>query len=295
MPVLEYLTIKSDEGSSVGHILAARLHLSPSLIRRLKTREGGILLNGAAARVNARVAAGDTVSADVSDFEGGNLASPIPFPLDIVFEDEWLAVINKPAGMAVHGGEGSVTLANALAALWGAETAFHAVSRLDKGTSGLMIAAKCGYIHDRLRRMLHGEDFRREYLAVCAGNIESDFGTVELPISASAVAGTRRAIDPRGLKSVTEYRVLTRFDGVTLLRVRPLTGRTHQIRLHFSAIGHPLIGDGVYGEKSPLIERPALHSERILLRHPVSNEVLEFCAPMPGDMEKIFTNRSLLL
>jgi 23S rRNA pseudouridine1911/1915/1917 synthase len=135
------------------------VYMAPSLISRVKLRDGGICINGEQAHTDRRVSSGDVVTADVSDIAPYNPAKPMDFPLGILYEDEDLAIINKPAGMAVHGGEGGATVASALAFIWGSGVSFHPVSRLDKGTSGLLMVAKSAYIHDRLRRMLHTDGF----------------------------------------------------------------------------------------------------------------------------------------
>lgn len=155
-----------------------------------------------------------------------NERCPSPAPLTFVYEDEDIAVLNKSPDMAVHGSTGGqgCTVANALAALWGRDAAFHPVSRLDRGTSGIMVIAKSAYVHDLLRRMLHTDAFRREYLALARGAFPDDSGTVDLPIGRDEAAPTKRAITPDGQPSRTEYTVLERFPAGALLRVRPLTG-----------------------------------------------------------------------
>ena len=217
-----------------------------------------------------------------------NEALPIAAPLSFVCEDEDIAVLNKSPDMAVHGSTGGqgCTVANALAALWGRETAFHPVSRLDRGTSGLMVIAKSAYVHDLLRRMLHTDAFRREYLALARGEFPDDSGTVDLPVGRDIGAPTKRAVTPDGQPSRTEYTVLERFPTGALLRVRPLTGRTHQIRVHMAAIGHPLFGDALYGTPDDMLRRPALHSAYLSLRHPVTGERMELTAALPDDLKE---------
>ena len=217
-----------------------------------------------------------------------NEALPIAAPLTFVYEDEDIAVLNKSPDMAVHGSTGGqgCTVANALAALWGRDTAFHPVSRLDRGTSGIMVIAKSAYVHDLLRRMLHTDAFRREYLALARGAFSDDAGTVDLPIGRDGAAPTKRAVTPDGQPSRTEYTVLERFPAGALLRVRPLTGRTHQIRVHMSALGYPLAGDQLYypAFSDTKIKRQALHSHRLSFSHPVTGEMLTFTSPLPCDM-----------
>jgi len=272
-------------GRTIRNLLGAELRMAPSLISRTKLRPGGILLNGQPAHTDVRVRAGDVLAADVSDIAPRAAAAPLDAPLEIVYEDEDLAVLNKPAGLAVHGGDGlGPTVASALACRWGPDAAFHPVSRLDKGTSGLMVVARSAYIHDRLRRVLHTPAFRREYLAVAEGIVTPAQGSIALPIAAAPVEGTRRAVTPDGLPCRTDYRVLETGGGLSLLSVLPLTGRTHQIRVHFSAIGHPLAGDALYGGATALITRPALHSVRVTLTQPVTGQAIDVTAPLPADI-----------
>ena len=288
------LTLTVDEawdGSTVKHLLRARLHMAEGLIARVKLRETGLMRNGERVFTTARLHTGDVLCVEIGDESAVNEALPIAAPLTFVYEDEDIAVLNKSPDMAVHGSTGGhgCTVANALAALWGRETAFHPVSRLDRGTSGLMVIAKSAYVHDLLRRTLHTDAFRREYLALARGEFPYDFGTVDLPVGRDIGAPTKRAVMPDGQPSRTEYTVLERFPTGALLRVRPLTGRTHQIRVHMAAIGHPLFGDALYGTPDDMLRRPALHSAYLSLRHPVTGERMELTAALPDDLKEKMT------
>lgn len=141
--------------------------------------------------------------------------------------------------------------------------------------------------------MLHTDAFRREYLALARGAFPDDSGTVDLPIGRDEAAPTKRAVTPGGQPSRTDYTVLERFPAGVLLRVRPLTGRTHQIRVHMAAIGHPLFGDALYGSLDDMLSRPALHSAYLSLRHPVTGETLELTAPLPDDLERFLANQRI--
>ena len=285
------LTLIVDEawnGSTVKHLLRARLHMAEGLIARVKLRETGLMRNGERVFTTARLHTGDVLCVEIGDEGAVNEALTIAAPLTFVYEDEDIAVLNKSPDMAVHGstdGHGC-TVANALAALWGRETAFHPVSRLDRGTSGLMVIAKNAYVHDLLRRMLHTDAFRREYLALARGAFPHDSGTVDLPVGRDIGAPTKCAVTPDGQPSRTEYTVLERFPTGALLCVRPLTGRTHQIRVHMAAIGHPLFGDALYGTPDDMLRRPALHSAHLSLRHPVTGERMELTAALPDDLKE---------
>ena len=276
------------EGRTVRHYLGTELHISRTLISRIKRRKKGITRNGTPCRTDERLCAGDVLAVQVGDEGGGNEAEPIPAPLRIVYEDEDLAVIDKPAGLAVHGVPGGApTLANAMAALWGPAQAFHPVHRLDRGTSGLMVAAKSAYVQELLRRALHTGAFRREYLALIPGTLTPAKGTVDLPIGREEGHPTRRQVRADGQSARTEYEILEISDRYSLLRLRPLTGRTHQLRVHMAALGHPLPGDALYGGDMSALSRPALHSARIELRHPVTGEQLVFTSPPPEEWKPL--------
>ena len=180
--------------------------------------------------------------------------------------------------------EETVTIAGAVAHYLGGG-AFHAVNRLDRGVTGVMVVAKNGYMHQRCMVILHTEDFRREYRGVCDGVPQPTKGTIDLPISRQPDSLLKRRVDPEGLPSRTEYETLSVSHGRTLLRLRPITGRTHQLRLHMAAIGCPLTGDWLYGaEDKSLIARPALHSYELWLHHPLTDQLLHITAPLPEDM-----------
>lgn len=277
-------------GRTVKSLLRRELGISDGMLARLRQRPGSILCNGEPVRTIDRVQAGDTITVQVGDPRPGGRFTPMDVPLHILFEDDDLLVLDKPAGMAVHGktDRGEATVANALAYHLGADAVFHPVNRLDRGTSGVMAVAKSGYIHDRLRQTLHTADFQREYLAVAEGVVTPANGVIDLPIARETPNGVRRVVRKDGAAAVTEYHTLGVSHGRTLLRVLPRTGRTHQIRVHFAAIAHPLTGDWLYGTESPDIARPALHSHALTFAHPVTGARLHFTAELPADMKRLF-------
>lgn len=291
--VLTYTVSAQRDGQPLRSVLRGELRLSHTLLKSLKRHEGAIALNGAAVHVNAIVRAGDVVSVTLSERREAPAPEPARrgMPLNIVYEDEDLLVINKPANVAMHprrAAPGAPDAASALAAYLSDGSAAHFVSRLDKGTSGLFIAAKTGYIHDRLRVALHTDALRREYRAVAVGRVVPERGAVELPIGRAEGSVIKRCVREDGLPSRTEYEVLAQ-DGVfSFLRLVPRTGRTHQLRVHMSALGCPLAGDWLYGtEDKALIDRPALHSYELWFTHPVSGQALHFTAPIPEDIERL--------
>ena len=281
------VTVSADmAGRRVKSILRRELRMSEGLIARVKLRPEGFLLNGVRCRTIDRVREGDILTAQVGDPETASGITPMYRPLDILHEDADCAVINKPAGMACHGAtdRGDCTLAAALAHRWGENAAFHPVSRLDRGTSGLICVARSGYAHSLFREALHTEDYRREYLLVCSPPPGEKHGSIALPIAREAPGSIRRCISPDGSPALTEYELIAEEGGLALVRARLRTGRTHQIRLHFAAIGCPLVGDGLYGTASARITRPALHSAFLSMTQPVTGERLTFRLGLPDDM-----------
>lgn len=211
------LTVTPEQaGRTVKSLLRRELHMADGAIARVKTVPDGICLNGAHARTVDRVAAGDVLTVRIDDKRSGGKFTPVAVPLDILYEDADLLALNKPAGMAVHGGydRGEPTVANALAAYLGPDAVFHPVNRLDRGTSGVMLVARSGYVHDRLRRVLHSGDFRRTYLAVACGTGLPPSGTIDLPIARADDGSTRRIPAPGGQPSVTDYTVLASGTGI---------------------------------------------------------------------------------
>lgn len=291
MRILKMTVTAADDSKKVKQLLRGTWQVSSSLLKSLKWRENAILLNGQSVTVAAIVHAGDELTVNIAD--NGEMSphiAAVDYPLDILYEDDDLLIINKPAGIAVHSAaltEETVTIAGAVAHYLG-DTPFHPVNRLDRGVTGVMVVAKSGYMHQRCMAILHTDDFRREYRGICEGTLLSAQGTIDLPIGRDPDSVLKRRIDPNGLASHTEYEVLQANCDRSLLRLRPLTGRTHQLRLHLSAIGHPLIGDWLYGtEARNIITRPALHSYELWLRHPLSGELLHIAAPIPEDMQKL--------
>ena len=292
MRILTYTVTPEEDSRMVKGILRGSLQLSYTLLKSLKWRENAILLNGQSVHINVIVHTGDTVSVVLSertpreDLYCANAAK-----LDIVYEDDDLLVLNKPAGVAMHpksGDASAPSLAAMLTNYLGEGSVPHFVSRLDKGTSGLLIAAKSGYVHDRLRRALHSSDLRREYRAVAVGRVEPPCGVIDAPIDRAEGSIIRRCVRADGLPSLTEYETLQVNDRFTLLRLRPQTGRTHQLRVHMAYLGHPLAGDWLYGtEDKTLIARPALHSYELWFTQPVTGQELHFTAPIPQDMQRL--------
>lgn len=278
------------DGRTAESILKNEFKMSKARISALKRREMGVVLNGARIYTTVTVKAGDTLSAECGDLAPVPTAAPAEVPLDIVFEDEWLMVLNKQAGIACQPTRDpeELSIEHGLARHLGAETCAHPASRLDKMTSGLMTVAKSGYVHELLKREMHTEAFKKEYRGIAVGTVTPAHGFVEEPIGFYEGSSYQRAVRPDGAPSKTEFEVLKVVNGLTLLRLVPHTGRTHQLRLHMAYLGYPLAGDFLYGKEDPsLIGRAALHSYELWLTHPVTEEQLHFTAPLPEDMARL--------
>lgn len=287
------ITISPEQdGATVRHILRAELHFSSHAISRLTRTPTGILVNGQHARTTYVLHSGEVLMVETGDHRPPKVVpTPGNWPLPIVWEDGHLCVVNKPAGMTAHASNflpDTPTVAGALAYTRGTDFIFHSVNRLDKGTTGLMVVAKSGYVHDLLRKSLHTDRFIREYRAVCLGCPQPKQGTIDAPIGRDERSTIARMVRPDGAPAVSHYEVLAEQDGMSLVKLLPETGRTHQLRVHMASIGHPLAGDWLYGtEDHDLIPRPALHSYALTLTHPITGEVLRLTAPIPDDMARL--------
>jgi 23S rRNA pseudouridine1911/1915/1917 synthase len=255
-------------------------------------------LNGATADPSDRVSAGDVVELEVPEAYASELA-PEAIPLDVVYEDEELVVINKPPGMVVHPAPGhySGTLVHALLGRggeWsaaGGEARPGIVHRLDKGTSGLIVVARNDVAHRALSSQLSDRTLSRTYLAIVRGHIKAAAGELEGPIGRHPKERKRMAVVTGGRFARTRYEVVERRRGHTLVRCDLDTGRTHQIRVHLAALGHPVAGDVEYGGRHPGEPgRPMLHAWRLRLRHPRTHAEMSFEAPPPADFDDFWSS-----
>ena len=282
--MLEFIVDKDFEKQTVGRFLRTYCSVSARTLAKLKRVEGAILLNGNRARAVDPVKKGDKISIDIPSGVSDGVTA-VELPIDIVYEDKYLVVINKPPFMPVHPTKVHQldTLANALcfyAKQRGEQYTFHAVNRLDRNTSGLVIVAK-----DRhTASIMSQNEITKHYTAFVMGEI-ADKGTVNEPIELSENSKIVRTVTPEGKPSVTHYEPLENKDGFTVLKLILETGRTHQIRCHMSHIGHPLLGDDLYGGSMSKINRHALHCGFISFNHPIDGEFIEISADLPDDMK----------
>ena len=293
------LTLTADrEGERVDAFLARTVpDLTRSGAQRLLER-GAATLNGRAARKNDRLSPGDALTVSLPDPEPIDII-PQDIPLDVVYEDADVIVVNKPVGLVVHPAPGHPdgTLVNALLyhcgeSLSGINGALRPgiVHRIDRDTSGLIAAAKNDFAHQALAAQLQDHSLARTYEAVAVGGLREDSGTVDAPIGRHPVDRKKMAIDRKnGREAVTHWIVLARYPGYTHVECRLETGRTHQIRVHLASIGHPLLGDVVYGSKKsvPGLAGQCLHARRLRFVHPSTGEPVELECPLPDWFQEV--------
>lgn len=259
--------------------------------RRLLTKakySGEILVNGVYTYVTQKLRAGDLVIVRLPPDEVEHI-EPVEMPLAIRYEDEDLLIVTKPPGLVVHPTRThpTATLANGVIAYYrakGERHSFRPVNRLDKDTSGLMIVAKNQWVHEQCSRMQKERTLKRTYQAIVHGRLQSREGVIDAPIGLREGSIIERMVRPDGQSARTHYRVLAEGEDRTWVELRLETGRTHQIRVHLASLGHPLLGDDLYGGSRELIDRQALHAVQLSLHHPRTGELLTLTEPLPPDM-----------
>jgi len=272
---------------------------SRSQVQRL-IAEGYVQLDGQPAKPAAVLRGGETIDVRAAPPTGSGDVQPEPIPLDVLYDDEWLLVINKPAGLVVHPAPGHWrgTLVSALLHRWrgprpGLDPSRPGiVHRLDKDTSGVLVIAKDAQTLADLGAQFRNRQVEKQYVACVWGRLHKQRGTIAEPIGRNPVHRKRMAVRPGGRAAVTRFEVIERCATVTFVRLYPQTGRTHQLRVHLAAIGHPIVGDAVYGggrrrDETVSIARQALHAERLAFRHPRTGASMHFTAPVPQDLVEL--------
>lgn len=291
----DYITTESDKELPVKELLKRNFGFSSRLLTKLKVH-GGVELNGEPVKMYIKPEPGSRISVrlpqEKSEFEPENI------PISVVYEDDDLLIINKQPGFVVHPTKGHPchTIANGIMNYMEQNNKsfkIRFVNRLDMDTSGLLIIAKNSHCQDDFTKQMMDNAVKKKYVAVVKGLLDEDQGTIDMPIDREQEDHVKRAVMDGGYPSVTHYKVLERYKkGFTLIELLLETGRTHQIRVHMSHIGHPVVGDVLYGVAEVwLIERQALHAKSLSFTHPVTRKFMEVTAPLPQDilelMEKI--------
>ena len=279
--------IRVDRDLKIKDLLIDELNFSVRSISKMK-RDKNIYKNGQPTKPTSMAKPGDIIEIEINEekagFEGQDLG------IAIVYEDQDLIVADKPPFMVVHPTKSHFdgTLANAITyhiGRIGEDCRIRFVNRLDMNTSGLVVIAKNSYAHHKLSLDMGQDRVHKEYLAIVEGIISQDSGTLDFPIYRETEDSISRVVDPRGQRSITHYRVLQRLDGASLVNLRLETGRTHQIRVHLSHIGHPIMGDDLYGRPdSSLIDRQALHAYKLIFDQPRLGDRIELKSSLPKDM-----------
>lgn len=291
---LNYTVTNDCKYLNINQILVNEFNISARLRSKL-IRLKCIYKNSAVADTRDYVSTGDIITISFDYNEDNSNIVPTKMALDIIYEDSWLIVVNKPAGIPVHPSILHYTdsLSNGLCYYFnsiGLNKKIRPVNRLDLNTSGLVVFAKCEYVQEQLSFQMQNDRFKKEYICLVSGLLEKKSGIINLPIARKPGSIIERCIDKNGQPSITEFTVLKEFDEYSLVKCILKTGRTHQIRVHFSYIGNPLLGDSLYGSSSTLITRQALHSYTIGFIHPISHKSLNFIAPIPEDIDLLIKN-----
>lgn len=266
-----------------------RRHNGFSLTTWRKIKQSGTLLvNSQNASLLHTVHPGDIVTIR---WQQTCTITPVKLPLTICYEDEYILIVDKPAGILVHPttSEHVTTLANAVMHYFHVKElpyGFHPVHRLDRNTSGLVLIAKMPHIQHLLSRN-EVKNINRQYLALATGAIKPAEGMIDAPIARHPDSIIQRIVDESGQHAITCYKVLKDLNNATLVELTLLTGRTHQIRVHLSHIGHPLLGDDLYSGSRELIGRQALHAARLSFNHPVANKMIDVSSPLPTDLAEL--------
>ncbi len=288
--IFHYKIMEKDAGKTIEAFLLEQQY-TPSCIKYLKRAESRITVNGIWEFVNKQLKENDILETVFIEESSENIP-PVEMPLDIVYEDEDILVLNKAANLPMHPSKGYEykSLANGVLFYYekqGIPFVFRSVNRLDQQTTGLVIIAKNMLSGAILSESMRNREIRRTYLAVTEGEIPEK-GTIDLPIGRREGSAVERCIDENGMKAVTHYERLKYANGHSLAKIRLETGRTHQIRLHMRAIGHPLPADVLYNPNFAVIDRHALHSWKLEFPHPITKEMLSFEQELPEDMKRIF-------
>lgn len=289
--ILEYKINEQFDSMPISFFLKS-MGFSRQCVIALKKQEKGILLNGIWAYVNTKLCPGDILTLTLSEEASSEKIPPVNLPLNILYEDEDILVLNKPADMPIHPSLNNYenTLANAVAYYYDSQNipfVFRCINRLDRDTTGVTMLAKNPFSAGILSEMVRNREIHREYLAIADGLFDAKEGLVDAPIGRKDGSTIEREVNfETGEKAVTHYSIIKENQvlNCSLLKLWLETGRTHQIRVHMKHLGHPLLGDFLYNPDMTHIKRQALHSYSLTFNHPITKEPLQFVAPVPDDM-----------
>lgn len=293
--VLEYNISQVDSGKSIKDFLQEQGFSRQNLVELKKIPES-ILLNDVWEYVTCKLAEGDTLRIQIKEEESSEKIPPVELPFPVVYEDEDIVVVNKPADMPIHPSLNNYenTLGNAAAYYFekqGKSFVFRCINRLDRDTTGLTILAKHMVSCSMLQNDMVERKISREYLAIVEGNFEKADGIVNAPIGRKEGSTIERMVDyENGERAVTHYRILEQKENVAMVALKLETGRTHQIRVHMTSIGHPLVGDFLYNPNNKQMSRQALHAWHLSFVHPITKEWMELEASIPKDMKDFWEN-----
>ncbi|MBP3255681.1 MAG: RluA family pseudouridine synthase [Clostridia bacterium] len=289
---LKYIVTETDLNKSIKNILLSEFHISHRLLTTLK-KEKQIFLNEKDF-IYTPLKVKDVIKVSFDYEEDNSNIVPRKMDLKIVYEDEWMLIVNKPSGIPVHPSilHYEDSLSNGIKYYFdsiGLKKKIRPITRIDKDTSGLVIFAKCEYIQEELIRQMENNTFKKEYIAIVHGIFDNKQGIINAPIARKENSIIERCIDNNGSPSVTEYEVIKEdYDNnFSVIKCNLKTGRTHQIRVHMCYIGHPLLGDDLYGGKMDLINRQALHCNKLSFIHPITKENINLEADFPTDILEI--------
>ena len=292
---LEYVV--DNKYINLKEILKLEFGMSERLILKLKTNKR-VYINNDISNINTKINLNDKIRIDFDFNEDNSNIIPKKMDLDIIYEDDYYIVLNKPAGIPVHASKlyYDNSLSNGLKHYYdniGLKKKIRPVNRLDKDTSGIVIFAKNAYIQECLIKQMKCKKFIKKYIAICEGRFKNKNGTINLPIARKDNSIIERCINQSGDTAITHYNVLKTTNDLSLLECILETGRTHQIRVHLSSIGHPIISDTLYGNKSTLIGRQALHAYKVNFIHPIFKRDVIYSLSLPDDFKKICNKLSI--
>ena len=289
---IDYIIDEDSAGLRVEQFLRRKRYSGQNL-SEIKRMPKSILVNGVHYYMRQELSTGDHLQVRICETKNSEKIPPTNLPLDIIYEDEDLLVLNKPAGMPIHPSLNNYTnsIANALAYYFqsqGKPFIFRCCNRLDRDTSGLTIVSKHLVSGSILSDMTKYREVHREYLAIARGSVTHSEGTIQAPLGRKGGTIIERTVDwEHGEDAVTHYKVVKEANGHSLVSLRLETGRTHQIRIHMKYLGYPLIGDYLYNPDMEYMTRQALHSHHMEFTHPITGEHMSFTAPLPEDMARV--------